>query len=83
MEYIPLDIKADNFIDSYRSIGYSIETAIADIIDNSIAAKATEIRVNMIWDDLVKGEPIIQILDNGYGMSNEELIESMRLACLI
>ena len=81
MEYIPLDIKADNFIDSYRSIGYSIETAIADIIDNSIAAKATEIRVNMIWDDLVKGEPIIQILDNGYGMSNEELIESMRLAC--
>lgn len=81
MKYIPLDIKAENFIDSYRSIGYSIETAIADIIDNSIAANATEIRVNMIWDDYIDGQPIIQVIDDGFGMTNEELIESMRLAC--
>ena len=81
MKKIPLDINARNFIDSYRSIGYSIETAIADIIDNSIAADATEIRVNMIWDDYQEQEPIVQIIDNGHGMSDSELIESMRLAC--
>ena len=32
-------------MESTRAIGYSIESAIADVIDNSIAAKATEIRI--------------------------------------
>jgi Asp-tRNA(Asn)/Glu-tRNA(Gln) amidotransferase B subunit len=33
-------------INSYRSFGYNLSTAIADIIDNSISANATEIRWN-------------------------------------
>ncbi len=32
-------------MESTRAIGYSIESAIADVIDNSIAAKATEIQI--------------------------------------
>ena len=31
-------------INSYRSFGYNLSTAIADIIDNSISANANEIR---------------------------------------
>ena len=70
MRPIPLDINAGNFIDSYRSIGYSMETAIADIIDNSIAANATEIRINMVWEDYEKSRPYVEIIDNGIGMSD-------------
>ena len=32
-------------VESTRSIGYSFEAAVADIIDNSISANATEVRV--------------------------------------
>lgn len=81
MKTIPLGINISNFIESYRNIGYSIETAIADIIDNSIFAKAKNIQVNMLWEDFSTESPIVQIIDDGIGMSNEELIESMRLAC--
>ena len=81
MEYIDLDINVKNFIDSYRNIGYTIETAIADVIDNSIFARATEISIDMIWNDFSTEKPIVRISDNGVGMTNDELIESMRLAC--
>lgn len=81
MKPIPLDINISNFIESYRNIGYTIETAIADIIDNSIFAKAKNIHINMLWEDFKNDKPVVQIIDDGIGMSNEELIESMRLAC--
>ena len=32
--------KASSMIETFRAIGYSLETAVADIIDNSISAKA-------------------------------------------
>ena len=38
-------------IESIRSIGYSFETAIADLIDNSISAKATKIDILSIPDE--------------------------------
>lgn len=61
-------------INSYRSFGYNLSTAIADIVDNSISANATEISLDYIW----KGkESIITILDNGKGMNIAELIIAM------
>lgn len=70
------DLRPDalNFINSFRSIGYSLDTAVADVMDNSIAAGADEIRVNMPhrkWHRL-------SILDNGVGMSRKVLLEAMR-----
>ena len=62
-------------IESIRSIGYSFETAIADLIDNSISAKATRIDILSI----PKEEPYIIIFDNGNGMNKVELEEAMRL----
>ncbi|MGO3792738.1 MAG: ATP-binding protein [Enterococcus gilvus] len=67
---------AASLIESMRSIGYSFETAIADIIDNSISAQATQID---IYYRQRNGQPYIQILDNGHGMNDFELLEAMRL----
>ena len=66
---------ASSMIETFRAIGYSIETAIADIIDNSITAGAKNIWVDYDW----KGPgTVLSILDDGYGMNNEELIQAMR-----
>ena len=37
-------------INSYRSFGYNLSTAIADIIDNSISANASEISISSKWN---------------------------------
>ena len=37
---------APTLIESTRAIGYSLETAVADIIDNSIAANAKDVIIN-------------------------------------
>jgi Histidine kinase-, DNA gyrase B-, and HSP90-like ATPase len=61
---------------SLRGVGYSLETAIADIVDNSIAAGAARIEIGLTWkrgDDAV-----VTILDNGSGMSEDRLVEAMR-----
>ena len=62
-------------IESIRSIGYSFETAIADLIDNSISAKATRIDILSIPNE----EPYIILFDNGNGMDKTELEEALRL----
>lgn len=64
---------ASNLIESQRSVGYTFETAIADIIDNSVSAGATRICIN--FDNLQK---YVAILDNGCGMSKTELLQAMK-----
>jgi hypothetical protein len=72
VEAIP---KASSMIETFRAIGYSIEAAIADIIDNSISAGAKNILVNFEW----KGSRTwLSVKDDGHGMDNEELIQAMR-----
>ena len=60
---------------SMRSIGYSFNNAIADIIDNSITAGASRIEIICDW---VEDEPYVEITDNGIGMDHDELVEAMR-----
>src|SRR3546814_18813626 len=61
--------------ESMRDLGYSLETAIADLIDNSISAGADTI--DIICD--VSGEhPVMVILDNGRGMTEDELLDARR-----
>lgn len=66
---------ASTLINSMRSIGYDFESAIADIIDNSISAKAT--KIDLVYPMDYK-EPFLYFIDNGVGMTNEELIEALR-----
>lgn len=68
--------KASAMIESLRGLGYTTATAIADIIDNSIAASASKVDISFIW--LGTGS-IISILDNGNGMTEGELDTGMRL----
>ena len=63
-------IPTTSLIKSVRSFGYDLNTAVADIVDNSITANATEISIHLEWND---GEPFVAITDNGVGMSETEL----------
>lgn len=64
-----------SFLESLRDIGYSLETAVADILDNSITAKASKIQIYL---NVIDKSAQIAIIDNGTGMTEEELIEAMR-----
>ena len=61
-------------VESTRSIGYSFEAALADIIDNSISKDAKEIQVRF---SSIR-EQYISIIDDGCGMSESELETAMR-----
>lgn len=75
MKSIQLLPKASSLIESLRDIGYSFESAVADIIDNSITAKAKNIH---IYFDFKDKKLSLAIIDDGLGMDEEELIEAMR-----
>lgn len=68
---------APMLIESTRAIGYSLEAAISDIIDNSISAGAVNIHVQY-WSS---SSPYIAILDDGCGMTEKALTEAMRYGC--
>lgn len=66
-------------LESNRNLGYSIEEAVADLIDNSITAEATRITISIDWNE---GNPIFKLHDNGKGMSEKKLIDSFKLGSL-
>lgn len=67
---------AGSLIEGHRDFGYTLETALADIIDNSITAGARTVELIV---DTVADEPWIALADDGSGMTEGELIEAMRL----
>jgi hypothetical protein len=78
-QYEVAEPRPDAMLHSSRSIGYDLPTAIADVLDNSITAKANNIWVDFYWN----GEDSwISIRDDGDGMTEPELIEAMRLGSL-
>ncbi|RJQ39093.1 MAG: ATP-binding protein [Nitrospiraceae bacterium] len=74
MKTISLPPHAPTLIESTRAIGYTIESAIADIIDNSVSAMASSIEIFFF----PIGDSYIAILDNGNGMNAGELETAMR-----
>ena len=67
--------KADMLMGSMRSMGYSFESAIADVIDNSISAGCSFVSILFPTDPFQK--QAVGILDDGCGLSREELFEAM------
>ena len=67
-----------SLLESNRNLGYSIEEAISDLIDNSISAEATNVSYEIHPNN---GKPYFLLKDNGIGMSNldNELVDSFRL----
>ena len=76
-EQLLLDLPPDPaaLIASLRDIGYSFCSAVADLIDNSITAGARRIDVRALWN---RGKPTVAVIDDGCGMSEEELKAAMR-----
>ena len=66
---------AASMIETFRAIGYNIETAVADIIDNSISANAKNVWVTRHWHG---DKSFITIKDDGCGMNSQEIIDAMR-----
>jgi hypothetical protein len=60
---------------SLRDVGYDFVHAVADLVDNSIAANASEIEIEMYFDG---GDSWLRVADNGRGMSSREITEAMR-----
>lgn len=73
LENIPT---ADMLMGSMRSMGYTFESAIADVIDNSISANCSVVKVLFPTNPLQKS--CVGILDNGEGMDDKALFEAMR-----
>jgi hypothetical protein len=62
-------------MESLRDIGYELPAAIADLVDNSIDAEATQVDITVTFD----GEDSwIRIADNGTGMPTARMNEAMR-----
>ncbi len=63
-------------LEALRGLGYSTAAALADIVDNSVAAGAGEVRIQFTWDERLSQ---VAVLDDGLGMDDGELERAMRL----
>lgn len=64
------------------SLGHSIETAVADLVDNSIQHGASYFRFGFYYDDLRPDNSFVYFFDNGNGMSESELKNAMTIGSL-
>jgi hypothetical protein len=67
--------QAEFLMGAMRSMGYSFEAAIADIIDNSISAEAKNIQITFPSNP---ANCFVSILDDGYGMNQVKLFDAMK-----
>lgn len=74
MKLRPLPPVAPVLLESMRAIGYDPPAAIADLIDNSISAEATDVHIYLSPDAPFR----LAILDDGHGMTPDELLAAMR-----
>nr|WP_308385027.1 ATP-binding protein [Agrobacterium tumefaciens] len=73
---VPIPPRPSALVSSLRGLGYSPETALADVIDNCITAGATSIEIDLTWDEEL---PVAAILDDGRGMDEEKLVDALCL----
>ncbi len=71
LEVIPDPV---SLIESMRAVGYSLEAAVADIVDNSLSAGASKIQIQYDASE----SPFVAVLDDGSGMAPDELTNAMR-----
>lgn len=64
-------------LESLRNTGYTLKSAIADIVDNSITAEAKNISIQF-RGYYNNANPWVAICDDGYGMDANTLFSSMK-----
>jgi len=75
MKEVQLPPRAASLSESMRDLGYSLDAAIADIIDNSISAGASQVDIH---SNVLSSGACLAIVDNGRGMTDQELVAAMR-----
>src|SRR5690554_6157264 len=65
-----------NLVESMRDMGYTLETALADIIDNSVSAEARNIHIYALPSLPLR----VAIVDDGLGMDQSDLHRALTLA---
>lgn len=71
----PLPPDPSRLIEGLRDTGYDFNTALADIVDNSVDAKATIVKIWIRMD--TDGDVTISVADNGHGMDEAALLNAM------
>lgn len=77
MDYEVVNPDPAGTVSSLGSLGYSLEAAVADLVDNSIAAKASTVDVVTAWDGAASW---IALVDDGTGMDEAAVTVAMRIA---
>lgn len=72
VEVIP---SARRLVRSLRDLGYDFVHAMADLVDNSIAAGASRVAIDLKWSG---PDSWVRVVDNGSGMSGTTITEAMR-----
>lgn len=66
---------ASRLTGSLRDIGYDFVAALADLVDNSVTADASEVDIEIVFDGR---DSYVLIADDGVGMSESDLYEALR-----
>lgn len=73
--YVDVPPSAARLTGSLRDIGYDFPTAVADLVDNSIAAGARQVDVTLEFDP---NASYVLISDDGKGMTLSAILEALR-----
>lgn len=73
----PVDVtpSARRLTGSLRDIGYDFVAALADLVDNSVAAGSSEVDIEIVFDGPAS---YVVIADDGDGMTESQLNEALR-----
>jgi len=73
LELLPDPVR---MIEGLRDTGYQFNTAVADVVDNSLAAEASFVDIQLQID--FKGSITLTIIDDGIGMDRAGLVNAMK-----
>lgn len=69
--------EAESTFEGHRAFGYDLPTALADLVDNALTARARRVWLDFVWDGPAS---TITATDDGGGMTEPELVTAMRLS---
>lgn len=84
MSFTPIPMNAARICDGLSKIGYTPSSAIRDIIDNAIQAKAQRVYVRIVREQKISDARLnnvkeYQVIDDGIGMDKPSLINALAL----
>lgn len=65
--------------ESLRAFSYSLQSAVADLVDNSVSAGAKNVWIRFDWDG---PDSLVSVSDDGRGISSEKIAQAMRLGSI-